>query len=287
MKYQKVLILGAKGTLGQALKEEFLRTKVDVLAWDREEVDITDKISLEEKITGARPDVIINATAINLLDKMETEPEILELAKKVNGEAVGDLAKISKKLNISLVHYSTDYIFKGDKVNGYSEDDIGDPINKYGETKLLGENLLKENTDKYYLIRISRLFGKAGLSGASKMSFVDLMLDLVLNKKKEHLDVVNEEVSSPSYAPDVSELTRKILDNDYSFGIYHGANSGSCVWYEFAKEIFKLKNIIVDMSPVPSSQFPRPTKVPKYSILLNTKLPPQRSWQDALKDYLG
>ena len=137
---------------------------------------------------------------------------------------------------------------------------------------------------KFYLMRLSRLFGKAGNGENAKKSFVDMILNLA--KEKEALEIIDEELSSPTYAPDLAKLTKKIVANKMPYGIYHGANGGSCTWYEFAKEALKLKNISCKLIPVPASQFPRPAARPKYSILLNTKLSPARSWREALKEYL-
>jgi len=208
------------------------------------------------------------------------------LAKKVNGEAVGNLAEICDKENIILIHYSSDYVFYGDNKDGYDENSNINPIDKYGETKALGEKLLQENTDKFYLIRLSKLFGKPAIVEGAKKSFVDTMIWLVTEVKKDHLDLVDEEISSPTYAPDLAKFTKSILEEKKEFGIYHGANSGVCSWYEFALEVFKIKNIKIDTTPVSGDKFPRPAKRPIYSELLNTKISKQRTWQEALRDYL-
>lgn len=286
MHYHKVLILGSNGTLGQALVGEFEKAGCQVFAWNRNELDITDKLTVKEKISKLSPDLVINATAVNAVDDIETDDKIFDLAKKVNGEAVGFLAQVANDLEIPLAHYSTDYVFDGENRAGYKESDSPNPISRYGQTKLMGEEEVLKRAEKYYLIRVSRLFGKAGESQKSKMSFVDLMLDLVLNKKKEHLNVVDEEISAPSYAPDVAKFTREILEKEMEWGIYHGANDGGCSWYDFAKKIFEIKNIKVNLTPVKSDFFPRPAKRPNYSVLLNTKMLKQRGWEEALEEYL-
>lgn len=282
----KVVILGSKGMLGRVLKEEFAKDS-EVFAYDKEELDITDKNQLEIIFKEVKPDLVINATAYNAVDKIEESSEDYKLAEMINGYAVGYLAEVCKKLDIVLVHYSSDYIFKGINKFGYSETDMVDSVNKYGETKALGENFLKTNAEKYYLIRLSRLFGQAGTSEMSKKSFVDVMLDLVVNKGKTVLDLVDDEKSSPTYSKDLAHLTRYIVESKQPFGIYHGANSGACTWYEFAQEIFKIKNLTVKCNPVSADYFPRPARRPNYSELLNNKLPKQRTWQEGLKDYLN
>ncbi len=284
---QKVLILGAKGMLGQELAREFRLHNFEVIGWDKEELDIVDFDTTVEKITKLMPDILINAVAYNLVDKIEEDAQIFELAKNINGEAVGNLARICKANNITFVHYSSDYVFKGDNRDGYKEEDKLDPINKYGETKAVGENQLLNIGGKFYIIRLSKLFGKPSASAGAKKSFVDQMIWLATDGGKNHLDLVDEEVGCITYAPDLAKLTYDILVNQKPFGIYHGANSGVCSWYEWAKEIFKLKNINIDISPVSGDKFPRPAKRPLYSQLLNTKLPKQRNWEETLKEYLN
>jgi len=275
----KILIIGAKGMLGQELVKVF--SDCEVAAWDREECDITNKDEIHAKVIDLKPDIIINAAAYNNVDKAEEEKDI---ADALSGYAVGYLARAAKELDIPMVHYSTEYVFDGENKDGYREDAKPAPISAYGASKLLGEEELARHTDKYYLIRLSRLFGKMGAGENVKRSFVDIMVELA--KTRDELDVVDEEVSSPTYAPDLARRTREILDGDYDFGIYHGANSGSCTWYGLAQEIFKIIGKEIALNPVPASKFPRPAKRPAYGVLLNTKLPEARAWQEALSEYL-
>ena len=272
--------------LGQELVREFGEHNYEVVGWDKEELDITDFDATAEKIKNLMPDILINAVAYNLVDKIEKEPETFELAIIINGEAVGNLARVCKENNITFVHYSSDYVFKGDNRGGYKEDDKIDPVNKYGETKAIGENQLLNVGGKFYLIRLSKLFGKPAASVGAKKSFVDTMIWLATEGGKTHLDLVDEEVGCITYALDLAELTRTIIEDQKPFGIYHGSNSGVCSWYEWAQEVFKIKNIKIDTTPVSGDKFPRAAKVPQYSELLNTKLPKQRHWEKALKEYL-
>lgn len=278
-----ILILGSRGTLGQALVEQFSK-KHEVTALDKAELDITDEKAVTEKFVSIKPDVIINAVAVNAVDDIETNDELFELAQKVNGYAVGSLARIAQKNNATLIHISTDYVFDGENPNGYAENSKPNPISRYAQTKLLGEEELQKNTDTYYLVRISRLFGKKGESEASKKSFVDSMLEL--SKTKTHLDIVSDQFSSPSFAHDVAQYIQKLLEEKKPYGIYHATNSGSCSWHEWAQEIFRLAQISIDISPVSAAHFPRPAKAPMNSVLLNTKMPAQSTWQDALARYL-
>lgn len=283
----KVLILGSKGMLGQELVREFGVQNFEVIGWDKEELDITDFEKTAKNITEVNPNILINAVACNMVEKIESDPQIFELAKIINGEAVGNLARVCKENNITFVHYSSDYVFKGDNRDGYKEDDKVDPVNKYGETKAIGENQVLNVGGKFYIIRLSKLFGKPAASVGAKKSFVDTMIWLATEGGKTHLDLVDEEVGCITYALDLAKLTLNILKDQKPFGIYHGANSGVCSWYEWAQEVFKLKNIQIDTTPVSGDKFPRAAKVPMYSELLNTKLPKQRNWEEALKEYLS
>lgn len=279
----KVLILGHKGTLGQTLMVEFDLANYEVVGWDREEADITNP-EIKDKISLLRPDIIINATGYNAVDKCEIDLVEKELAFKINAEAPKVLAEVAKEIGAVFVNYSTDFVFPGEKREGYKEDDEPHPLSVYGESKFLGEQNIQMTGGKYYIIRLSALFDRAGKSAQSKKTFVDIMLS---KKDDPEVKVVDEETTSPTYAPDLARFTRYILENNLSFGIYHGNNSGVCTWYEWACEIFSLANIKPkSLIPVPRTDFPVPAKRPAYSHLVNTKLPPQRSWQEALIEYL-
>lgn len=271
----KILIVGSHGMLGQDLMAAFKNH--EVIGWRSNDLDISNSEQVQKKIKELKPKVVINAAAYTAVDNCETNRV---LAMKVNGEGPGNLAKICKEIGAILVHYSTDYIFNGQKKDGYTENyNQIDPLNVYGESKALGEKLVKENCDQYYILRISWLYGKNG------KNFVDTMLKLGAEKKE--LKVVNDQHGSPTYTVDVAQRTKEIIETiKPAFGTYHTTNSGSCTWYEFTKEIFKLKKISCHVVPCSSAEYPRPAIRPSYSILLNTKLPPMRKWEDALKEYL-
>jgi len=282
----KILILGAKGNLGQQLVSAFQNGN-ETIAWDREEIDIADKTLISKKIKEIKPAIIINAAAFNAVDKCE-EPDGLEIAKKINSLAPGYLAQAALAVKATLVHFSTDYVFDGKRRAGYKEDGEPKPINKYGETKRAGEEeiiRLSGRGLKWYLIRTSKLFGSKGESGASKQSFFDLMLKLA--KEKDQLEIVNEELSCFTYTKDLAMAVRKLVDGNFGYGIYHLINPGPATWYQAAVELFKQAGVSVKVVPVKSDKFSRPAKRPKYSILLNTKFEPLRDWQEALKEYLN
>jgi len=282
----KTLILGAKGNLGQQLVKAFAGES-EVIGWDRGEVDITDRELILKKIGDIKPELVINAAAYNAVDKCEADDGEYELAKKINIDGPKFLAEACLKAGATLVHYSTNYVFDGKTKRGYAEADAPKPINRYGKTKFHGEKRILELSGsglKWYLIRTSKLFGPKAASQMAKPSFFDLMLKAC--QGKDRLEVVNEELSCFTYTPDLAKATSELIDGGYGYGIYHLANGGPCTWHEAALELFKLAGIKIEVKPVTSDQLARPAKRPKYSVLLNTKLPPLRDYREALREYL-
>ncbi len=271
----KILILGYKGMLGQELASVF-REDNELVLRDRSDIDIADRDEVIKKIRKEKPDIVINAAAYTNVDRAESE---VDLVYKVNGYAVGYLAAICKETRAIFIHFSTDYVFSGENQFGYKENDnSNNSVNIYGKSKLLGEKMIQDINPKYYLIRTSWLFGKHG------KNFVETMLQLALEKKE--IKVVFDQFGCPTYAKDLAKRLRELVELRNFFGIYHITNSGSCNWHEFAKKIFEFSGVRANLKPVKTDEFSTPAKRPKYSILLNTKLFPMRSWQDALKDYL-
>lgn len=323
--HKKVLIIGSKGMLGQELLEVFENDQdCEVVGWDREEIDVTDKKESKEKIEKLKPQVILNASAYNAVDLCEESDEEFERAKKINGIAPGNLAEIAKGVDAVFVHYSSDYVFgknmpqipepEGCGGNcggcglhegfapeiGFKEDDKCAPVNRYGETKLMGEEEVQKKGEKYYIIRLSKLFGKPGESKGAKRSFFDVMLEVGKKNDEVHpvksskagaeqfngVKVIDEETSCFTYAPDLAKKTKEIIDSKKDFGIYHIVNSDSCTWYEAVLELYKQAGLKTKVVPVSGDEFPRPAKRPFFSVLLNKKLNPLRSYKEALKDYL-
>jgi dTDP-4-dehydrorhamnose reductase len=285
----KVVVLGANGNLGSQIYKVFDQgDDYKVLGWDKEDVDITDKELVIDKIKEVKPDIIINTAAYNDVDKCERDEEEFEKAKMINGRAVGFLAEAALEANAIIVHFSTDYVFAGDKQEGYSEDDESAPINKYGKTKKMGEEELISRSGeglKWYLIRTSKLFGPVSEEANAKKSFFDKILELS-EDRNEFKMVHNEEISCFTYTSDLANKVKELFEQRKPYGIYHITNSGSAGWYEGAQELFDIiGKDNIKLEPVGSADFDRPAKRPKYSILINTKLEPLRSWQEALREY--
>ena len=275
----KILILGAKGLLGGALQKVFANE--EVAAYDREELDVTDFAALRESVQKIKPAVIINCVAWNDVDGAEKNPAG---ARLLNCEVVKELATIVKDLGIILVTYSTDVVFDGEKQNGYSEDDIPNPINEYGKSKRAGEEAVEKVGGQYYIIRTSRLYGPMPVSAGAKKSFVFIMLDLA--KKNQELRVVNEEPAALTNVADLAMATKQLIEEKYPYGIYHLVNSSFGTWCDYAREIFAILKESVKLIPVTRAEFPRPAPSPRCGILLNTKFPPLRDWRVALKEFL-
>lgn len=284
-----ILLLGSGGNLGKAFVD-LLEAKEDikVIAWDKNDIDVTDEGILSKKIIELKPDIIINTVAYNDVDECEVNPEAEKIANDLNVDFVKFLGEIALDNNILLVHYSSDYVFKGDEKAGYNEEAKIDPINTYGETKAHGEQeLLKLNGRglKYYLIRTSKLFGSQGDSSLSKTIFFERIFSLA--KRKEVIKAINNEQGSFTYTSDLASATYDLIESGSAFGIYHLVNSGQASWYTAAKYFLDKIGLAAEIIPVGRKEFPRAAKRPEYSLLLNTKRPELRSWQEALDEFIS
>lgn len=270
--------------LGQDIVSVFKDAGWEVVATDREELDITDRMDVLSFVRNLSPDLIINTAAYNFVDNVE-DPQMYPIAYAVNAEGPRNLAEAANDIGVRFVHYSTDYVFAGDKPDGYCEQDQPAPISKYGETKLAGERFVENVGGDYLICRLSKIFGRPGASEHCKESFVALMLRLAAEKPE--LKIVHEEVGSPTYTPDVAVRTFEMIKNNVEPGIYHVVNDGDGVtWYEFAEEVFDLAGVTTPRVPVSSAEFPKPAARPKFAALNNTKLAPLRSRREALQEFI-
>jgi len=288
-------IIGISGLLGrEVMKQAKNSNKWQVVGSDiadEVKIDITDPKSIEDHFNQYKPDAVVNCAAYTDVDGCETEKGF-NIAEKVNGYGVGNLAKACKKAGSSFVHISTDYVFGDNKQDGHDEYyDKYLPLNNYAKSKLLGEEELIKNSGgledsdfadqdpKMYILRTSWLYGK----GAK--NFISRIIELA--KERDFLEVVTDEISSPTYIKDLAERILYILDEQPKGGIYHASGNGACSRYDFAKEILKWAKIDTPIKPCTHEKYPRKTKISEYSYLLNTKLPPMRDWKEMVEDYIS
>lgn len=274
----KILIAGSNGMLGHDLVKVLEKDNI-LINTTSKTLDITDSTAVMDFVKRNNPDIVINSAAYTNVDGCEKNNE---LAFAVNSEGPKNLAMACKEADSVLLHISTDYVFKGNEDNPRLEDDEVGPTSAYGLSKLKGEEYIKDILDKYFIVRTAWLYGSNG------GNFPKTMLEIA--KTHDTVNVVYDEVGSPTYTPDLAEAISKLIKTD-KYGVYHITNSGSCSWFEFAKLIFKLSNVDVDVKPVTAKEFARPAKRPSYSVLSNEKwkslgFNPLRSYEEAIDEYL-
>lgn len=276
-----ILVTGGDGQLGMELRElspEF--QQFQFFFTDRDTLDITNFQALELFIKTNKITVIINCAAYTNVDGAE---EDVDLCNAINNSGVGYLAQLSKKYELKLVHISTDYVFEGTSFIPYLEDDSTNPKNEYGRSKLLGEEAIKMvNPNNSVIIRTAWLYSEFG------HNFVKTMLRI--SKDKEAINVVNDQIGSPTYALDLASTILKMIPllNAKGVEVYHFSNSGKCSWFEFATEILKIKNNKCKVLPIASSEFKTKAYRPAFSLLNTEKISNKfqlkiPNWQDSLK----
>ena len=270
------LVLGAKGQLGQELIHLLKIKNVEAIGTDRNEIDFAKPNEIAEKLAKLNPSHIVNCGAYTQVDKAEEEPD---LANLINAQSVGVIAKFAAERKIPFVHISTDYVFDGTSTIAYLEDDKINPQSVYGSSKALGEKEALENNPDSYILRTAWVYGEYG------SNFPKVIAKKLRNN--EELNVVNDQIGSPTWTFDLASAIIEILEKKPKPGIYHITNSESCSWFEFAQEIAKTLNIEENLvKPTDSKSFVRPAVRPKFSVLSNTKwekagLTPLRSWKEA------
>ncbi|MEM7491955.1 MAG: dTDP-4-dehydrorhamnose reductase [Pseudomonadota bacterium] len=265
---RKILVFGQSGQVAQSLAD-LTSSHFEIKCVGRPAGDIVNAASVTHEIDTFHPDLVINAAAYTAVDKAETEKE---LAFAVNCDGPRNLAKACKSANVPLIHYSTDYVFNGTGEDAWTETDITSPLGVYGESKLEGERALQETWDKHYILRTAWVYSPYG------QNFVKTMLRL--SQDRDALNVVDDQVGNPTYAPDIAAATlllaERALSPDAHFGTYHLAGSGSTSWFGFAKSIFEDNADLIattcDVHPIPSTAYPTPAERPKNSRLDCTKL---------------
>ena len=276
----KVLVTGVKGQLGYDVVRELQKRGHEAVGVDIDEMDITDAAAVERVMTEVQPDAVIHCSAYTAVDRAE---EDIEICRRVNVDGTENIAKICKKLDCKMLYLSTDYIFSGDGERPWEPDDEASPLNAYGQSKYDGELALKKYVEKYFIVRISWVFGING------NNFIKTMLRL--GRENGAVKVVDDQIGSPTYTYDLARLLVDMIESD-RYGAYHATNEGICSWYEFAKEIFRAAGMDnVSVTPVKSGEFPVKAKRPKNSRMSKEKLVTNGfsllpAWQDAVARYI-
>ncbi|WYP26046.1 dTDP-4-dehydrorhamnose reductase [Alkalihalobacillus sp. FSL W8-0930] len=276
---KKVLITGAGGQLGNDLVKQFASQGYEVFGLSREELDITNQEKVKEVFSNIKPEIVIHSAAYTAVDNAENDQETAYLINSIGSR---NIAIEADCYGSKLVYVSTDYVFNGEATEPINEFEAVSPLGIYGKSKLAGEQYVKDLSNKFFVVRTSWVFGLNG------NNFVKTMLKL--SEQKDELGVVSDQIGSPTYTVDLAHVINELVKTE-KYGTYHVANNGSCSWYEFAKEIFKLSNKSVKVNPLTSEEFPRPAKRPAYSVfdqmnlrLNNIKEMPH--WKDSLKRFL-
>lgn len=327
---KKVLVTGAKGQLGHKIRQVLgdgsqesgnyanpPTPNYQLILTDSDNMDITDKLQVHKVIKLERPDFIIHGAAYTAVDKAE---ENVELCRKVNALGTKNIAECAKEFDVPVIYISTDYVFDGKKKSPYTETDPANPLSVYGATKFEGENFIREICDKYYIIRSAWIFGELP-DGHPGTNFVETMIRL--SKEKDSLNIVDDQIGSPTYTGDLVEIILRIIrsqdlglrtqglglrasglgfgnlpksqilnpKSQVPYGLYHFSGTGKCSWYDFALAIFTQTKTNIDLKPITSDQYPQKAKRPVYSYLdkskienaLNIKV---RPWQEMLAEYV-
>ena len=274
-----ILITGILGQLGYDLSKELTKRGVEFVAPSLEELELTTEDGAKNFILDKKPETVVHCAAYTAVDKAESEAE---LALTVNGFGTRWVAEACREVGAKMIYISTDYVFGGDGHTPYEVHDEKKPVNVYGRSKLLGEDAVSMVLEKYFIVRTSWVFGING------NNFIKTMLRLGETKKK--LNVVNDQIGSPTYTVDLARLLADMAATE-KFGVYHATNEGFCSWAEFAREIFKQAKLDVEVDGIPTVEYPTPARRPFNSRLSKKSLDEAGfnrlpTWEDALERYL-
>lgn len=275
----KIVVTGYTGQLGYDVVHQGLQLGLNMVGIGSKDLDITNKEAVFQYLKKIKPDAIIHCAAYTAVDKAEDD-KITSQHVNVNG--TNYLAEAAKEINAKFMYISTDYVFSGEGQTPFKETDETSPIGHYGRTKLEGEEVVKQLLNKWFIIRISWVFGING------NNFVKTMLRL--GETRDKLNVVGDQFGSPTYTSDLAKLLIEMIKTD-KYGVYHASNEGYCSWADFAQEIFRQANIKVKVSSISTEEYPTRAARPKNSRMSKQKLVdsgfnPLPSWQDAVERYL-
>ena len=275
----KIIVTGSKGQLGTDVVAQLIANGIEAIGADLPDLDITDSDAVESFISGSGADAVIHCAAFTNVDLAETDKET---CSRVNSEGTLNIARSCAKHGMKMLYISTDYVFGGEGEKPFETDSPTVPCNFYGVSKLEGEKAVAENCDKYFIVRISWVFGENG------KNFVKTMLRL--SKERDEIAVVNDQTGSPTYTKDLSKLLCDIITTE-KYGVYHATNEGFCSWAEFAAKIMELSSAETKIIPITGNEYksvavrPSNSRLSKKSLDDNgfERLP---HWENALERYL-
>ena len=279
---KKIVLIGVNGQVGQYLLSCLGDLDAEIVGLSRQELDLTITTDIQSTLREIKPDFIINASAYTAVDKAESEPE---LAYQVNCLAPKAMAEYAVSANVPMIHFSTDYVFAGDAIEPYLEKDATNPQGEYGSSKLAGEQAVLDSGAQAFIFRTAWVYSQKG------NNFFKTMLKLAASRSE--LNVVDDQIGSPTYAAAIAHATTEIVqkimaDLGFPAGVYHMTCQGQTNWAEFAQEIFALNDQNVTVNGIPSKEYPTPAKRPSFSVLNNQKLSEVfgvslPDWRDALQ----
>ena len=281
----RIAVLGTQGQLGSDLVQCLAETgRYEIFAFGHKDLDCVDQRSVEDALTAAHPECVVNCAAFVRVDDCEDRPLT---AFSVNGVGAWNVARAAARLGAVCAYVSTDYVFDGGKGAAYTEEDLPSPVNVYGASKLVGEYLVRSICPRHFILRSSGLYGVAGSSGKGG-NFVETMIRMA--QEGRPISVVCDQILTPTYTKDLSEQIVKLLRHD-RYGLYHMTNSGQCSWYQFAATVFELAGLKAELRPVTTEAFGAKARRPSHSVLASEKLTRltsdrMRSWRRALEAYL-
>ncbi len=281
----RVVVFGKSGQLGRELVRVFSGRGHQVIGFQRSEVDVTDDSRVEHAIATATPDIVVNATAYNMVDVAEKEPDT---AFAGNALAVRNMAVACRQADARFVHFSTDYVFDGTLGRPYVEEDPTHPVGAYAVSKLAGELYAQAYLDEPLIIRTSGVFGPGGLHTA-RGNFVEVMLRLA--NSGQPIRVVEDFVASPTYAPELALRTADLVDKKQK-GVFHVGGGAAVSWFDYAKLIFEVAGIAPELKPSNEREHRTLARRPKFSALSNSKMErcgitPMPPMREAVQDYMN
>lgn len=282
----KLVVVGASGQLGTDICTVFAdSSRYSVTTITRAQANLETPQEITTALRQIKDfDYLINCAALTNTGECERLPH---KAYRINAEAVEEMANYCAMYDKTLFQFSTDYVFDGEKATPYREDDDPNPLNIYGKTKLLGEYAVRQRSGRYFIFRVSSLFGPAGSGGAGS-NFVQTILSRA--RSGQELTVVSDQVMTPTHTLDVARTVRAVINRGCRrYGIYHCTSAGACSWYEFAVEILAQAHVCAKVRPVPLQHYPSGLSRPANSVLDTAKIEkyfPPRHWREALSEYL-